>query len=120
MSTFLWILQVVLAVKLVTTAYSHGVRPDPAKMKGTGAGRRPLLALTAAALLVIAAGLILPGALGVWAWLTPWVAVAFAVLMLLATRLHDGCREQTNLVADLVLMVLAVFLTFGRWVLAPL
>lgn len=44
MNTFLWALQVILAVKLLTVTFNHGLRPDPVKMKRgrdwLGAGRR--------------------------------------------------------------------------------
>jgi hypothetical protein len=120
MHIVLWILQSALAAKSVATAYTHAVVPDPAKMKGAGARRRPLLAVIGACLLIVTAGLVLPGVLRVWAWVTPWVAAALAVLMLAAVGLHAGCRERPNVVADLAMLALAAFVAVGRWLLAPL
>jgi len=33
MNILLWVLQIVLAVKFLSVAYTHGLRPDPAKMQ---------------------------------------------------------------------------------------
>jgi hypothetical protein len=120
----LWALQVVLATKLVSVPWNHGIRPDLAKMQ-PGAARfgramRPLLAVVAVATLLGAAGLILPPATDILAWLTPWAAAFVALLMLVATGLHTGCREKPMAVVDLILFALAAFVAYGRWALAPL
>lgn len=123
MDTVLWALQAVLALKFVSVAYSHGLRPKTAAMRpGTprfGAATRPLLALIGPAVLVGALCLILPGALGVWAWLTPWAAAVLAVMLLAAVGFHLTCRARPNVWVALVLCVLAGLLAYGRWVLVP-
>jgi len=72
--------------KFVSVAYTHGLRPDPAKMqRGTqrlGAAARPLLTLIALGAFLGAVGLILPAATGVWASWTPWSAALLALMML--------------------------------------
>jgi len=124
MHIVLWILQVILAVKCLASAYSHALRPDPTKMQRglqrLGAAARPLLILSGLGMVLGAAGLILPGALGLWPWLTPWVAAALALLMLVGAGFHAGCRDKPNVWVGLVLFALAAFVAFGRWVLAPL
>jgi hypothetical protein len=122
-NTALWILQIVLCLKFVSVAYTHGFRTDQAKwqqgMQRMGAAARPLLAFIAVLVLLGGIGLILPAATGILTWLTPLSAAVLAVMMLMAVGLHVGCRETPNVVAGLVLFALAAFLAYGRWVLAP-
>jgi hypothetical protein len=124
MHIVLWILQIVLAVKLLTAAYAHALRPDPTKMQRglqrLGAAARPLLIVSGLGMLLGGVCLVLPGALGFWPWLMPWAAAAVAVLMLVGAGLHVGYRDKPNVWVGLVLFALAAFLAVGRWVLAPL
>ena len=123
MNTVLWIVQVVLAVKLLSSAYTHALRPDPAKMQRgmqrLGTAARPLLIVIALCMVLGAFTLVLPAALGIWLWLTPWAAAGLAVLMLVGVWFHVRCRENPKIVVGLVLFALAAFLAFGRWVIAP-
>lgn len=123
MNIILWVLQIVLAVKLFSVTYSHGFRPDPAKMQRggqrLGSMTRPLLTLIALCTFLGGVGLILPAVTGILTWLTPWLAAVVALLMLLAIGFHVSCREKPNIVVGLVLCALAAFIAYGRWVLAP-
>jgi hypothetical protein len=124
MNIVLWILQGVLALKFLSVVYTHGIRPDPDKMQRGrqrfGAAARPLLVVIALCAFLGAVGLILPAALGVLPWLTPWAAALLAAMMLLGLGFHATCRETPKIVVGLVLLALAAFLAYGRWVLAPL
>ena len=123
MNILLWVLQIVLAVKFVSVAYTHGLRPDPEKMQRGrqrfGAAVRPLLVLIAAGALLGALGLVLPAATGVAAWLTPWAAAMLAVVMLAAVGFHLACREKPKSVVSLVLFALSAFVAYGRWMIVP-
>jgi len=123
-NTVLWILQIVLCLKFVSVAYTHGFRADQAKwqqgMQRFGAAARPLLALIALCAFLGGVGLILPAATGILTWLTPLAAALLALMMLLAIGFHVACRETPNVVAGLVLFALAAFVSYGRWVLVPL
>jgi hypothetical protein len=120
---FLWTLQVILALKFVSVAYTHGFRRDKADMQRgiekLGAVARPLLTLIALCVLLGAVGLILPAATGTLTWLTPLSAALLALMMLLASGFHVACRERPNIVVSLVLFVLAAFVAYGRWRIAP-
>lgn len=124
MNIVLWATQIVLAIKLLTTTYTHGIRPDRAKMQrgvaSLGAARQPLLILIAIAALLGGVGLILPAAIGDLAWLTPWCAAVISAMLLAATGFHLACRDKPNVAVSLVLAALAAFVAYGRWVLAPL
>ena len=123
MNTVLWVLQVVLCLKFVSVAYTHGFRTNQAKwqrgMQRFGTAARPLLALIAVLVLLGSAGLVLPAATGILTWLTPLSAALLALMMLLAVGFHVACRETPNVVAGLVLFALAAFVSYGRWAMAP-
>ena len=61
-----------------------------------------------------AAGLILPGALDVATWLVSTAAVGLAVVMAGAVITHLRRREYPNMVVNLVLLALAVFVAIER------
>jgi hypothetical protein len=123
MNVVLWALQIVLALKFVSVAYTHSFRPDQTKMQRgierLGTVARPLLTLIALCAFLGSVGLILPAATGILTWLTPWSAALLALMMLLAVGFHVACRETPNIVVGLVLCALAAFVAYGRWVIAP-
>lgn len=123
MNLVLWALQIVLALKFGSTAYTHGFRRDQAKMqRGNqrfGAAARPLLTVIALCTFLGGVGLILPAALGILTWLTPLAAALLALMMLGAIKFHVTCCERPKIAADLVLFALAAFVAYGRWAIAP-
>jgi uncharacterized membrane protein len=64
-----------------------------------------------------AIGLILPLLTGILPWLTPLAALGLALTMLGAMVTHFRRHEYANLVPNLVLLVLAVFVAYGRFAL---
>jgi hypothetical protein len=123
MNIILWALQIVLALKFVSVAYTHGLRADQTKMQRgiqrLGAVARPLLTFIALCAFLGAVGLILPAATGILTWLTPLAAALLALMMLLAAGFHVACRETPNIVVGLILFALAAFVAYGRWVMDP-
>jgi hypothetical protein len=119
----LWAAQIVLSLKFLSVAYTHGLRTNQAKMQQGierfGPGARPLLSVIALCAFLGAAGLIIPAATGIMPWLVPWVAALLALMMLLSIGFHVRCRETPNTVVSLVLFALAAFVAYGRWVIAP-
>jgi hypothetical protein len=124
MNILLWVLQIILALKFISVTFSHGLRPDETKMergvRRLGRLARPLLILTALGTFLLSVGLILPAATGILPWLTPWSAALLAISMILATGFHISCREEPKIWASLIILVLAAFVAYGRWALAPL
>jgi divalent metal cation (Fe/Co/Zn/Cd) transporter len=124
MNIVLWVLQGALALKFVSVAYTHGLRPRWDQMRSEtprfGAATRPLLVLIALAVFLGAVCLIAPGLTNGWTWLTPGAAAVLAGMMLLAVGFHLACRARPNIWAALILCVMATFVAYGRWVLAPL
>ena len=123
MNIALWVVQIVLALKFFSTAFTHGVRANQAKVERAnqryGKMARPLLTFIALCTLLGGAGLVLPAALGILTWLTPLAAALLALMMLGAIKFHVSCCEKPKIAADLVLFALAAFVTYGRWVIAP-
>lgn len=68
-----------------------------------------------------AAGLILPAATGILAWLTGTAAAAIALLMIFAAIFHARrSAEGRTIAANLVIGLLAALVAFGRFFIAPL
>jgi hypothetical protein len=66
-----------------------------------------------------AIGLILPGLLRIKPWLTPLAAAGLAVIMVGATVLTLMTGAVAMVPMPLVVGILAVFVAYGRWRLAP-
>ena len=123
MNKVFWVLQIILSIKLVSVAYTHGLRQDKASMQEAiqkfGDLARPMLAIAAGGTLLGAAGLVIPGALGEMSWLTPWIAAVVVGMLLVSIVLHVRGREQPKIWVSLILCAMAVAVAYGRWVVAP-
>ena len=125
MNIVLWVLQVLVGLVFVLNgAYTHGFGAAQAKsrpgMQWIGAIPQPLLTFIAICEFLGGVGLILPAATGTLPWLTPLAAGLLAVVMLLAAGYHFVRREYPNIAFNLVLLALAAFLAYGRFVAVPL
>lgn len=124
MNIILWVLQIILAIKLLATAFSHGMRQDQEKMQAgirrMGGSVRPVLYIAAACMVLLAAGLLLPWAVRVPLWVIPISSGIMAGGMLLSIPFHRACREKPNIIPSLVLFGMAAFTAYGRLVLFPL
>jgi uncharacterized membrane protein YphA (DoxX/SURF4 family) len=67
-----------------------------------------------------AIGLILPAVTGIWSWLTPVAAAGLALTMVGAMITHGRRGEYSGIGANVVLLVLALFVVYGRFVLVPI
>ncbi len=123
MNIVLWVIQVILAIKLVTVTLTHGFQQSRPNMQEASikVGKASLLLhpLTAACTFIAALGLLLPGLLKTLSWITPAAAVFACVLMLVSIVFHIKGREKPNIFASVILGILAGFTAYGRWVLAP-
>jgi hypothetical protein len=59
-------------------------------------------------------GIILPWWTHIWPFLTPLAAGCFAVIMGLAAPIHYRLRESRNVILNLVLLAIALFVAWGR------
>lgn len=118
MNIFLWVLQGILAIKLLHAAASHGPLQGRPEMQTAALklGRAaPLLHwLSAAGMLLGAAGLILPGLIGWPAEVTSAAAASVGGLLLGSILLHLRSREKPRLFVSLVLFVFAALVAWAR------
>ena len=123
MNTFLWALQIILAVKLLTVTLNHGLQQGKQTVQEAsqkmGPSARTLLYLAAAGTLGGSLGLILPGLLDTVTWLTPLTAALMAAMLLVSIFFHVRSREQPKIFVSVILFAFAAFVAYGRWVLVP-
>ena len=119
MNTVLWALQIILAIKFLSVAYTHLFQTDRPNwqpgLETMGARARLVLTVSSVFSALGAAGLILPAATGILPWLTPLAAALLAVLMLRGILFHVRCRARANVMPGVVLVLMAAFVAYGRW-----
>lgn len=123
MNIILWIVQAILAIKLVSVSFSHAVQQDKDAMKQAiqkmGSSSKVWHYGVAVLTLVSGVGLVLPAVLSWRSWLTIGVAAATAILMLASIFFHVRYREKPLVFADMILFALSAFVAYGRWALVP-
>ncbi len=121
MNTILWILQVLLALIFLLSGYVMSF-PTPSQAKRMPfilAIPTPFRQILGGADALGGIGLILPEATGILPWLTPLAAICLVILMASAMVFHSRRREYPNVVINLLLLVLAAVIAYGRLVLVP-
>lgn len=116
MHIFLWIAQVFVALMLLFGAYVKLLQPinETAKMMPWAAENPILLRFTGLVDLLGALGLLLPSLLKIKPKLTVYAALGTIILMLLAIGFHVMRGEAAATPFNFVLLLLAVFITWGR------
>ena len=121
MSILLWIIQGILAIKLITVSYTHGLRQSQAIMQEaiqkTGKISQPILSVVAVCTFLGTLGLILPDILGLNTWITPVTAAILAFMLLMSIFFHIKGREKPKIFVSIVLFAFAAFVANGRWIL---
>jgi hypothetical protein len=123
MHIFLWVVAVLLALAYLFAGFLKAFRPlDEVAKSITWVPALPpaLVRFIGAAELLGAIGLIVPAAARVLVWLTPLAAVSLVVLQVLAIGFHVSRRETNQLAVNVVLLLLAAVVAYGRLVLSPL
>lgn len=123
MNTVIWIVQIVLALAFGMAGIMKLTQPYErlaTRMGWVKDFAPPTVRLIGTLELLGAIGLILPAATKVLPWLTPVAAVGLALTMLGAMATHLRRKEQPMMSANLLLLLLAAFVVFGRFVSVPL
>lgn len=123
MNIVLWIIQVLLALLFLFAGGMKLVIP-PDVLKSMGSPNQillPGLLLRFIGVVEVlgALGLILPGLLRIRPGLTPLAAAGLVIIMIGATVLTFAGDGFAMAVPPLVVGLLAVFVAYGRWRLAP-
>ena len=122
MTVVLWVVQVLLAAMFLPAGVLHGFQYERARvqLKWPAAIPRNVMTFIGVSEILGAAGLILPALTRSLPWLTPLAAMGIAIMMVLAIGFHFTRREYPNIVVNVVLLALAAFVAYGRFVVAPL
>jgi uncharacterized membrane protein YphA (DoxX/SURF4 family) len=123
MNIVLWVVQILLALAFAMAGFMKVSQPIDKLETRMGwvkdVGRRGVRLIGSLELLG-AIGLILPAVTGIWPWLTPVAAAGLALTMVGAMITHGRRGEYSGIGANVVLLVLALFVVYGRFVLVPI
>lgn len=123
MDIVLWVVQGFLAFVFLVTGTMKLLIPREKAME-----RAPYcedytqrqLHLIGVAEILGAFGLILPGLIGIVPWLTPLAAVGLVLTMVGAMWTHYRREEYNNIIGNVVLLLLSLFVAYGRFFIEPL
>lgn len=118
METVVWIIQGLLAVLFAMAGITKLTTPKAdlvKKMPWAEDYSENTIKFIGTAELLGAIGLIVPVLTGIVPVLTPIAALAIAVIMLLATQAHYRRMEYRNILMNVVLFALAVFVAYYRF-----
>ncbi len=127
MNIFVWVLQGLLAAMFLMAGLMKATQ-SKAKVKESGGERMAWVdsvsegGLTTIGVLefLAAIGLILPQVTGILPWLTPLAAVGLVLTMIGAAALHIKRGDDTSaVVTNIVIMLVAAFVAYARFVLVP-
>lgn len=121
MNILLWIAQGLLGLGFMAAGYGKAFRAEqtaaqPA-MAWMVAVPVSLLRFIGVAEIAGGLGVLLPMLSRVLPWLTPVAAALLALVMVLASGFHFSRKEYPAIVINIVLLLLALFVAWGRWAL---
>lgn len=116
MNITLWIAQIILAAGFVYSGWMKTVRIESSKKTWAWVNDMPriLVILIGIAELLGALGLVLPWAINIAPLLTPFAAIALAVVALLGMLFHIWRKEYREPGVNIFFIVLALIVAFGR------
>ena len=119
MNVALWIVQVLLGLLFIFAGGMKLVLPLD-QLTGPVALPNAFMRFIGVAELLGGLGLILPGLLRIRTGLTPLAAAGLVMIMIGAVVITLISREIMGAVISLVVGILAAFVAYGRWKVAPL
>lgn len=124
MNIVLWIVQILLALAFLMAGTLKATQPIDklaVRMQWVNSLRPRWLVRVIGVLEVLGAiGLILPAVTGILPWLTPVAAVGLVLTMIGAALLHAQRGEVSHIAPNIVLLLLAVIVVVGRFMVMPL
>lgn len=118
MNTFLWVLQWVLAAAFLVSGALKAFRPKEqlaSQMGWVNDFSGPVVKLIGALEILAAIGLVVPALTGIAVILTPLAAVGLILVMIGAIATHARRKEYPIAVANLVLLLIAAVIAWGRF-----
>jgi len=112
----LWVVQAILAAMFLMAGVMKALQYERAKaslpwVKDVSKG---LVTFIGVSELLGGLGILLPWLTGILPWLTPLAAAGLALIMLLAIIFHARRGESSAIIFNVVLLVLAAFVAYGR------
>jgi uncharacterized membrane protein YphA (DoxX/SURF4 family) len=119
MNTLLWIAQALLAVAFLYSGINKAFLPKEEVIAKGQTGivdiPRPGVRWIGASEILGSIGIIIPWALNILPILTPITAVCFAAIMTMAVPIHHRLNEPRNVITNLFLLALALFVSWFRF-----
>jgi uncharacterized membrane protein len=118
----LWVLQVLLGIYFLFVGVTHFIIPPglPAPMSWMYELSPGLHYISGIAEILGGLGLILPGLVKRYTYLTPLAALGLVLVMIGAMIFHITRGEAQNIFLNVILAVVLAFVAYGRWKLRPL
>jgi putative oxidoreductase len=119
----LWIVQGLTAALMLMSAFMKIATPIPelsAKWKWTGELPQQVVRMLGIVDLLGGIGIILPAILKIKPGLTPLAAVGVVLLMISATVFHISRGESSVIAFNIILMLFASFIAWGRYKKLPI
>jgi uncharacterized membrane protein YphA (DoxX/SURF4 family) len=119
MNTLFWILQVLVAAAFLYSGINKSIYSEQklVAIGQTGVEGLPiaLIRFIGTTEILGSIGLILPLALNIVPKLTPVSAIGFAIIMVLAARIHYNRHEPKNVINNCILLLLCVLIAWYRF-----
>jgi uncharacterized membrane protein YphA (DoxX/SURF4 family) len=123
MNSVLWVFQILVALVFLATGIPKVMlTKEKLERRMDWVKEAPVSTVKIVGVLEIlgAVGLIFPALSGILPWLTPLAAVGLTLTMIGASVTHIRQAEYSKLWLPISLLVLAVFIAYGRFVVAPI
>jgi uncharacterized membrane protein len=124
MNTVIWIVQVIMFIKFLSIAYSHGLQRNNTKMEQSknkfGKHSNRIHKIIAGIIFLGSIGIIIPAIIGKNNSITIISGIVLAVMTMISIIFHIRSREKPIILADIILILLLMFVTYGRLVISPL
>ena len=122
MNIVIWIVQGLLAAMFLMAGIMKSTQPKEKLSKNmpwvndVSASNVKLIGISQ---ILAAIGLVLPQVTGILPWLTPLAAIGLVLTMIGAIILHVKRNENSSIGINIVLLLLAAFVAYGRFILSP-
>src|SRR5438876_10274901 len=123
MNIVLWIVQILLALAFAMAGVMKTTQPIEKLATNMGWVKdftAQIVRLIGTLELLAAIGLILPAVTGILPWLTPVAAIGLILTMLGAMITHGRRGEYSSIGMNVLLLILALFVVYGRFVIVPI
>ncbi|MGB8343513.1 MAG: DoxX family protein [Ktedonobacteraceae bacterium] len=123
MNIALWIVQALLALVFVAAGLRKATQPIDrlaVSMKWAKDFSPWIVRVIGALEILGGIGVILPAVTGILPWLTPVAAIGLVLTMVGAMILHMRRGEVSHIGLNVILLLLALFVVYGRFVAVPL